>query len=270
MPHLSPVFGRLFEGRPARIGDLWRHKAGRRTVVTAGVVLGHVLVLWLLIAGHDHPSPSSPDSGAPIGLDLVGTAPQSAPLTAAKSAVAQSAVAKSAKAQPKPPVVVKLDAIAATSAPQADPVLTDVAYSLPEVTTTDSPPVLSDADAQALSQFQPASAQIGMGPACNLTPAVVRDFSQNPVVRQGVSELPAVEKSVANAVQIWDGAWPQETLSGGKALLRAVLAREIAAAPAGCLKQVNNGPVFFMVPDGAVTTIVAVGSGQWTWGQLVE
>lgn len=201
------------------------------------------------------------NSGATIGLDLVGAARQTVP----------KAEPKAKTAQVKSQAAVKLDAeVATTPAPQSDPALTDVAYSLPVVAAADSPPVLSDADAQALSRFAPASAQIGAGPACNLTPAVVRDFSQSPLVRQGVSELPAGEKSVANAVQIWDGAWPDETQSGGKALIRALLTREIAAAPADCRKQVNNGPVFFVVPDGAATAIVAVGSGQWTWGQLVE
>ena len=229
----------------------------RRVAVTTGVILGHVLLIWLLVVGHAPPPDGHPDNGAPIGLDLVGMEAASAHLSASKL----SAV--------KPPAV-KLDAVVATPSPDANPVLADIASSLPGLAAPDNTPVLSDADTQALSQFQPASAQIGAGPACNLTPAVVRDFSQNPVVRQGVSELPAAEKSVANAVQVWDGAWPQETLSGGKALLRGLLMREIAAAPADCLKQVNNGPVFFMVPDGAATVMVAVGSGQWTWGQLVE
>lgn len=255
MPHLAVP--RLFEGRRPGLHDAWRGRSWRRVAVTTGVILGHVLLIWLLIAGHAPPPDRHADNGAPIGLDLVGMEAASARPSASKSPVV------------KPPAV-KLDAVVATPSPDADPVLADIASSLPGLAAPDSPPILSDADTQALSQFTPASAQIGAGPACNLTPAVVRDFSQNPVVRQGVSELPAGEKSVANAVQIWDGAWPQETLSGGKALLRLLLVREIAAAPADCLKQVNTGPVFFTVPDGAATVMVAVGSGQWTWGQLVE
>jgi len=99
---------------------------------------------------------------------------------------------------------------------------------------------------------------------------VVHDFSHSPIVRQGVAELPAGEKSVANAVQMWDGAWATETTSGGMALLRGLLTREVDAAPADCRSQVNTGPVFFLVPDGEAMVVVAVGSGQWTWGQLVE
>ncbi len=257
MPRPNAFPGRLFEGRPTGRGSARPGEIRRRAVVTAGVGLGHVLLLWFLVAPVDRPLQAHQDGGAPVGLDLVGTMPQSASAAAIRP--------KAVRPQP----VIKLDAIAATPSPTADAVLSDIASSLPEVTATDRPPALSDADAQALSQFQPASAQVGAGPACDLTAAVVRDFSQSPVVRQGVAELPAGEKSVANAVQIWDGAWPEETASGGKALLRALLTREIAAAPADCLNRVNSGPVFFMVPDGAATVMVAVGSGQWNWGQLV-
>ena len=241
-----------------------RHrKALRRLFVAACVLLGHVLFAWVIIAGHETPAPPQPASGAPIGIDLVGTAPTA--LTAPRI--------QTRAARPKhqtATAVVRDHATPAVAAPQPDAAASDVADILPTPASADAPPVLSDADAQALSQFQPASAQAGAGPSCNLTSALVRDFSQNPVVQQAVAELPAGEKSVANAVQMWDGAWPIETQSGGKALLRALLAREIAAAPADCLNQVNTGPVFFMVPQGAVTVVVAVGSGQWTWGQLAQ
>ena len=257
MPHL----GRALVA-DARLGMAWLvkrrdRKALRRAGVAGVVVLGHVLFLWLILAENKPSQPVHPDVGVPVGLDLVGTAP---------AVVAASA--KTAQAQPRPQAAMTLDPIVSEApAPQPDPAITDVAYTLPAV---DGGPVLSDTDAQALSQFQPASAQAGAGEACNLTSSVVRDFSQSPLVRQGVDELPATEKSVANAVQMWDGAWSAETQSGGKALLRAVLTREIAAAPADCLRQANNGPVFFMVPEGPATVVVAVGSGQWTWGQLVE
>ena len=222
-------------------------------------MLAHGLFLWALIAAHEAPATAQAEGGAPVGVDLVGTAS------------AASAPSERTLSPPKPKEMMRrVPALTETPAPQPDSVLTDVDYTLPAVMSSDSQSVLSDADTQALSQFQPASAQIGAGQPCNLTSAVVHDFSQSPTVRQGVAELPPGEKSVANAVQIWDGAWPAETQSGGMALLRGLLIREINAAPAACLTQINTGPVFFMVPDGEATVVVAVGSGQWTWGQLLE
>jgi len=248
-----PAAGRAIDRRTGN------RRIRRRSAITAGVILGHALVFWLLAAGQGRPPASRSETGAPVGVDLVGTMPQSA------------RQGKTVKAQARRQAAIKLDpALKATTVPTIDPVPTDITQIPSTLTVDNERAALSDADAQALSQFQPASTQLEDGPACDLTRAVVHDFSQSPVVRLSVSELPPNEKSVANAVQIWDGAWPVETLSGGKGLLRALLTREIAAAPADCRRQVNHGPVFFIVPDGEATVMVAVGSGQWSWDQLVE
>ena len=247
MKHLFTLVRRPM---PARL-----RRDARRVAVTAAVLAGHGLVLMLLLM-HAAPDAGLPSGAGTVALDLVGISTAEAAPQPAKKRVAKAAA-------------IRLDPVSPEGLTPADS-QTELSDATIAPTLDTSEPTLSDADAQALAQFQPAAAAGADGQACDLTPAVVRDFAQNPVVRQGVAELPAAEKSVANAVQMWDGTWPAETRTGGQALLRALLVREITAARPDCLRRPNTGPVFFMVPDGAATVVVAVGSGQWNWGQLID
>ncbi len=128
---------------------------------------------------------------------------------------------------------------------------------------------LSDSDALALEQFEPAAAAGEPNTPCNLTAMLATAFAQSPAVRQGLDELPADERSVANAVNMWDGQWPEESTAGGKALLRALLVKAITGARPDCLTQANRGPVLFLVRDNQTTVVLAIGSGDWTWGDLL-
>lgn len=130
--------------------------------------------------------------------------------------------------------------------------------------------LLSEPDALALEQFQPATAAGEPNAPCNLTAMLAAAFAQSPALRQGLDELPAEARSVANAVNLWDGQWPQESAAGGKALLRALLVKAISAARPDCLTQVQRGPVLFLIPDSQTTVVLAIGSGDWTWGDLLD
>jgi len=250
-----------------------RRKTVERTIVIPAVTAAHVLFFFLLgwqmkgtlpaEAGFQGQSPM----GHAVAVDLVAYDPTMFQ-TQATPAKPKAAPRASHPAPAKPPVAKVADPVTPTDHDVAPPDLTPVTT---DDTSVSDQPVLSDADSQALAQFQPASAsaQGNPGAPCNLTPSLVSDFAQNPVVRQGVDELPPSDMSVANAIMMWDGSWPIETQSGGKALLRAMLVRELSASRPDCLQQVNQGPVFFFVPEVHRTVIVAIGSGVWTWGQLL-
>jgi len=120
----------------------------RRVGIAVLVVFGHGLLLWLLVMGTEPKAALPPAGAAAIGLDLVGTAPVAVP-SSPRTTLARS----------RPKVAVRLDHVETdTAVAQADTEVSDIAYTFPPVTSSDSPPVLSDADSQALSQFQPASA----------------------------------------------------------------------------------------------------------------
>lgn len=128
---------------------------------------------------------------------------------------------------------------------------------------------LSETDMAALAGFvMPASAG-APGEACNLTALLATGFATSPAVAQGLAGLPVDQRSVANAVMLWDGGWPDDTRTGGKALLRALLIKAVSSAPQPCLDQVQRGPVLFFVPDNGTTAVLAIGSGEWRWGDLI-
>ena len=128
---------------------------------------------------------------------------------------------------------------------------------------------LSAADALALIAFDPVVSQGAAGEPCNLTQSLAAVFAQSPAIQQALSGLPLKSRSVANALMLWDGQWPDDSTSGGQALLRALLIKAVSNARPECQMAMNRGPVLFLVPDRQATVVLAVGSGTWRWRDLV-
>ena len=248
--------------------DRLRTTGRRRSIERAGIVCavltGHVLV-FLLMAFQFKPPASAPIGveGQVVMASLVPAMPVARPSPPARKARPKPAIptkpVEVAHVAPtpdglKPP---EPETVADAPAPADDP-------------GQDSELQLSDSDALALEQFQPAAATGEANTPCNLTAMLAGAFTQSPAVRQGLGELPASERSVANAVNLWDGQWPEDSDSGGKALLRSLLVKAITAARPDCLTQPNRGPVLFLVPEDHSMAVLAIGSGDWTWGDLLD
>ena len=153
-------------------------------------------------------------------------------------------------------------------APESETLAAVEPTSLPQVIDTPDQPLLSDAETTALETFEP-TAEGSPDQPCNLTGMLATAFAQSPEVQQGLAELPAEQRSVANAIDLWDGQWPVDSTSGGKGLLRALLVKAITTARPDCLTRTNRGPALFLIPDNHSTVVLAVGSGEWSWGDLI-
>ena len=138
-----------------------------------------------------------------------------------------------------------------------------------EASPESTEPQLSEADALALDQFNPPTQAGAPGTPCDLTATLASLFSQSLEVKQGLAGLPPSQRSVANAVMLWDGQWPADSLTGGQALLRSLLVKAVSKARPDCLQKINQGPVLFLVPEQQTTVVLAVGSGQWRWADLL-
>lgn len=126
-------------------------------------------------------------------------------------------------------------------------------------------------DAASAETFEPLSGRRGAGDPCNLAQDLATDLQTNPFAQVAVASVPEQSLSVARALLLWDGHWvASDVADPGSAMLRTIVLREIAAAKPECLAEVNPGPQFLFVRDGAKTVTIVIGSGQWRWGDLAE
>ena len=227
----------------------YRHLRNR-AVVSAAVLTGHVAVFGLMALELRPPPRLSGNDGTVVMASLVSAVPgaHTAPPPAPKPVHR----AQPAKPEPAPASDAKAPAPAVTP-------------------DTAQAPQLDEAETEAVAAFDGGAVAAGDPDAsCDLTAALGASFRASPQVRQALDELPADQRSVANAINLWDGAWPAETLSGGKGLLRALLVKAVGAAPPECLIRDNHGPALMFVPENGTVAVLAVGSGTWRWGDLTQ
>ncbi len=108
---------------------------------------------------------------------------------------------------------------------------------------------------------------------CDLTDIVSADLRGSAAVRTALAEMPSGSRSVANAMMLWNGSWATSSTAAGQAALvviQKVVAESVRLAPVECRAAVVVGPRLIFVPDGDGTTILALGSGSWSWGQLLR
>lgn len=111
------------------------------------------------------------------------------------------------------------------------------------------------------------------GGGCGIEDAIKARMIAEPAIQSALAAVPRDSRSVANAIQLWDGAWiPALAPEGELALVavRAAIAEVIAEAPTRCRDQDILGPRFLIVAEpGGSTTVLVLGSGLWRWSDLV-
>lgn len=128
-------------------------------------------------------------------------------------------------------------------------------------------PILTANQTAALAAFEPLTTKGEPNAPCKIAQSLAADLNQIPAVAQTLADLPASERSVANATMLWDSHWSDD--SNAKAFLRAFVSKELAASRPECLAATNRGPTLFLVPAGNRTVTVVIGSGQWQWSDLL-
>jgi hypothetical protein len=132
-----------------------------------------------------------------------------------------------------------------------------------------APQPMSPEDSQALNDFIPLAGSASVEEPCDLEAALATDLRQAHLAQRALAAVPASARSVADAIMMWDGHWPADTEAGGKALLRALIEREVAAARSECRDEINHGPRLFLAPATGTTVAIVVGSGEWRWRDLL-
>jgi hypothetical protein len=125
----------------------------------------------------------------------------------------------------------------------------------------------------AFSSLLPSTAE-GAADACATTQGIQADLGMDLSLRAALKAIPRNQRSVANVVMVWDGAWiePQNSpddLNAAPAILKSRLQELIRNLPAPCANGVVQGPAFILIDDEAEPTILAIGSGTWHWVDLL-
>jgi hypothetical protein len=104
------------------------------------------------------------------------------------------------------------------------------------------------------------------GGDCDMARRLQAALRRDALVRAAVSARGLAGQG--SAILVWDGGWVASPGEDGKGLaaVREAIVWEVAFSPAACRAGRVHGPVLFSVSD----TRIAVGAGDWRWGDLVS
>lgn len=124
-----------------------------------------------------------------------------------------------------------------------------------------------------LEQAETANA----GGACDLTAPVQAALQSSEAVQTSLPKLPRDQRSVANALMIWNVAWvvPDARIDGrldtsAADAIRETIAGTIAAASPNCRMQPQAGARLIILPGTPENIVLALGSEVWRWQDLLE
>lgn len=213
-----------------------------RTSVILASAIAHALVFLIFL---DRNVPVRPEASSVVMVSLApGFAPVSSP-----QVTASSARTVAGPVQPPPPPTPD---IAPRFIPQ-------------ESTDTIDP----HAEAVALAVASAASAAPGQ--TCAMTAWLQGALQENPSIQNVLPMIPRPARSVANAMMLWNAGWvdPDVRAQLGVDALREALTAGIEAAPEACRMQVIRGPELITLVVGDDATVLAIGSGEWRWQDLL-
>lgn len=132
---------------------------------------------------------------------------------------------------------------------------------VPDVPKPPSPP----------SPTIPESADAGTGGSCSTLSAVSAAINADPDAVIRIRSAPAQLRSVAGAIVIWNAGWPDGVRSPEDPLqrIRTVIEDTLHQVDQACLDEVVTGPRLIAVPNGDYTIYAVLGSGTWSWAQML-
>ncbi|MDI1364462.1 MAG: hypothetical protein PSX79_06270, partial [bacterium] len=222
-------------------------KTGHRAMVLGASVLAHaVALIWLSRADNTPPRQLETTHFSVSLID--GRDPTSSMAERPTEPIPATASAKAGKTQ-----VTRLEHLAAGF--------------LPPVDVSQEPTPFTE-DATAASVVEAAS--LAAGQECELGSWLQGALQDSQDVRSALGEIPRPARSVANALMLWNGAWVETpNAERGLSVIRAAVMSGIRAAPAPCRDEIVHGPVLLTLLDPTGSTLLAVGSGEWRWDDLL-
>jgi hypothetical protein len=241
---------------PDRIMASRPRATARRAGLSGGIllasVLGHLLVLLALLRP-SLPEPRLLDDIGAIDLSLVD-ARGAAPHIAQTGPSSRSDFTDGDPSSPTP------------SVPDIHSIVTGLVQS---VDATSQPQSSSPANEVAMSVANAVSA--ASGTTCKLGEWLQGALQQDDQVGSALAHIPRPSRSIANALMVWDGSWVNAPSAGpGLSVIRGAIVSGIRSAPQPCRTELMSGPVLLTLNDTSGATLLAIGSGQWRWDDLLR
>jgi len=125
--------------------------------------------------------------------------------------------------------------------------------------------------AQDMFSAEPDPTPLGAAGGCATLDLVVNSLTAEPAVAAAALSTPPERRSIADAVVIWNAGWSDTASAPGEPLgpARIVIEQSLRSIPDMCLDEPIAGPRLVPIPEGDRTMFLAIGSGNWTWRQLL-
>ena len=235
--------------------------ARRRHLLAFSAALVLHLLLFVRFGSVSPPGPIAPNGEK--GSVIVSLIPEFANNSVPAPQPVPPAPSPSPPTQQEQPGADQADANSST--PLAEAQLTSVSL-------TAAPTSLS-AVAPPTQTAGPVVAAATAGDPCDLTGALQVALQANAQVVDELSRIPRQARSVANAIMLWDGRWTPVEAPAYPAMtdpLRQAIIDTVRALPPACQAQPVVGPRLLSITNPTGATIIALGSGSWTWGDLLN
>ncbi|THD63890.1 hypothetical protein [Phenylobacterium sp.] len=226
-------------------------KSRRKPLVIAGSVIAHAALFAVLLRA-PAATPISPD----LGLMTVSLYSGQTPLASLKPP---------SPARVPPPVTHR-------TKPKPPPEPTDVAPQLIDVSLSDPDPSPRDPLTDPVALSVAAAASGASGRVCQIGAWLQSALQADPQVQAALLTIPRPARSVSNALMLWQAGWidAPEPAAAGIAAIRSAVVSGLRSAPAACRDQLVRGPELLMLTSESDTTVIAFGSGEWRWSDLLQ
>jgi hypothetical protein len=134
------------------------------------------------------------------------------------------------------------------------------------------PPVVPTTNDMPVAMLEQANVS-AKGGTCDLTGLVQTALQSSKTVRDALPQIPRDKRSVANAIMLWKFSWLADEDNLGATtmmMIRDVIVGAVVAAPQPCREQSQSGPRLLILEGVEENVVLAVGSGQWRWQDLVD
>lgn len=110
------------------------------------------------------------------------------------------------------------------------------------------------------------------GEGCSPVEAITKAITGDAVAVAALNTAPKSERSISEAIVIWNAGWSVATMGDDAALgpLRNTILQVLGSLEPDCLVETVAGPRLIQIPTDVGTTFLAIGSGTWNWGQLID